>query len=155
MRQAEIADLIRPSIESLGLVLWTLEYSSRGHRGLLRVFIDEAERGANIDDCEKVSREISAVLDAADPFSGAYTLEVSTPGLDRGLYELDHYRQFAGHQVKLKLRTPWEGRKNFNGLLVGVEDEDVVIRQDEEEFLFPLDLIEKANLVPQFETKGK
>ncbi len=155
MRQADIVELIQPSIESLGLVLWNLEYSTRGHKGLLRVFIDQPERGANIDDCEKVSREISAVLDASDPFSSAYTLEVSTPGLDRGLFELDHFRQFVGYQVKLRLRTPWEGRKNFNGLLAGVEGEDVVVRQEEEEFLFPLDLIDKANLVPQFETKGK
>lgn len=155
MRQQDIVELIKPSIESLGLVLWNLEYSTRGHKGLLRIFIDEPERGANIDDCEKVSREVSALLDASDPFSSAFTLEVSTPGLDRGLFELAHFQQFAGYPVKVRLRTAWEGRKNFNGLLVGVEGNDVVVRQDEEEFLFPLDLIDKANLVPQFETKGK
>lgn len=155
MRQSEIADLVRPSIESMGLELWNLEYSTQGHRGLLRIFIDNEERGIGIEDCERVSREVSALLDVADPFAGAFTLEVSSPGMDRGLHQISHFQRFAGHMVKIKLRTSYEGRKNYSGLLVGVEGEDVVVRQGEKEFLFPVASIDKAHVVPQFESKGK
>ncbi|MDX1452136.1 MAG: ribosome maturation factor RimP [Oleiphilaceae bacterium] len=164
-------DLIRPVVEGLGYECWGIEYLSQGKHTVLRVYIErpveaeqataeegdsqregpERESGIELADCEKVSRQLSGVLDVEDPISGDYTLEVSSPGMDRPLYELAHFQRFAGHQVALKLRMPFEGRRKFNGLLVGVEGHDVVLRVDQEEYLLPLEGIEKANVVPQFD----
>ena len=85
MGHSELVELIQPSIENMGLELWSLEYKTQGRHGLLRIFIDQVEEGVSLQDCEKVSREISALLDVEDPFTGAFTLEVSSPGLDRTL----------------------------------------------------------------------
>jgi ribosome maturation factor RimP len=111
----------------------------------------ERESGIGIEDCERVSRQLSAVLDVEDPISGDYTLEVSSPGMDRPLYTLAHYQRFAGSQIAMTLRMAFEGRRKFNGLLKGVEADEVVIQVDQEEFLFPIESIEKANVVPQFD----
>lgn len=155
MRQTELDELLRPSIENMGLELWSLEYMSQGRRGLLRIFIDEPERGVTLEDCERVSREVSAILDVEDPFAGAFTLEVSSPGLDRALHSKVHYERFSGSNLKVRLRTGYEGRRNFTGVLMGVEQEDVVIRDGENEYLFPLSSIENATVVPQLEQKEK
>ncbi len=111
----------------------------------------EKESGIELADCEKVSRQLSGVLDVEDPITGDYTLEVSSPGMDRPLYELSHYERFKGHHVALKLRMPFEGRRKFSGVLNGVEGSDVILLVDQEEYLFPLEGIEKANVVPQFD----
>ena len=155
MRQTELDELLRPSIENMGLELWSLDFLSQGRRGLLRIFIDEAERGGKLEDCERVSREVSAILDVEDPFAGAFTLEVSSPGLDRALHKKAHYERFSGSNIKIRLRTGYEGRRNFTGVLMGVEQEDVVIRDGENEYLFPLSSIESATVVPQLEQKEK
>jgi ribosome maturation factor RimP len=155
MRQTELDELLRPCIENMGLELWSLEYMSQGRRGLLRIFIDEAERGVTLEDCERVSREVSAVLDVEDPFAGAFTLEVSSPGLDRALHNKAQYERFVGSTLKVRLRIGYEGRRNFNGVLMGVEQEDVVLRNGEEEYLFPISSIENATVVPQLEKKDK
>ena len=119
-------------------------------RQLLRIYIDHAD-GILIDDCEKVSRQISGVLDVEDPIAAEYTLEVSSPGMDRPLFTLTQFASHAGEQVKIKLRSPFEGRRNFQGLLRGVEEEDVVVQVDDHEFLLPIDLIDKANIIPRFD----
>lgn len=155
MRHTELDELLRPSIENMGLELWSLEYKSQGRRGILRIFIDEPERGVTLEDCERVSREVSAVLDVEDPFAGAFTLEVSSPGLDRALYRKAHYERFIGSNIKVRLRIGYEGRRNFSGVLMGVEQEDVVLRNGEEEYLFPLSSIESATVVPQLDQKNK
>lgn len=111
----------------------------------------ERESGIELKDCELVSRQLSGVLDVEDPISGDYTLEVSSPGLDRPLYHLSQYERFKGYHVALKLRMPFEGRRKFNGVLNGVEGNDIVLLVDQEEYLFPLEGIEKANVVPQFD----
>ena len=155
MRQTELDELLRPSIENMGLELWSLEFLSQGRRGILRIFIDEPDRGVTLEDCERVSREVSAVLDVEDPFAGAFTLEVSSPGLDRALHTKAQYERFVGSRIKVRLRTGYEGRRNFNGVLMGVEQEDVVLRNGEEEYLFPIGSIENATVVPQLEQKDK
>lgn len=111
----------------------------------------ERESGIELADCEKVSRQLSGVLDVEDPITSDYTLEVSSPGMDRPLYTLAHYERFKGHRVDLKLRMPFEGRRKYSGLLAGVEGHDVVIQVEQEEYLFPLEGIDKANIVPQFD----
>jgi ribosome maturation factor RimP len=147
----QLEDLLRPVVEGMGYTFWGLEFRSQGHHSLLRVFIDDAENGITIDDCEKVSRQISGVMDVEDPIQTEYTLEVSSPGMDRPLFRLEQYQNFAGHQVQVRLRMAFEGRRKFQGVLKGVEGEDVVVVVDDHEYLLPFDSIERANIVPVFE----
>ncbi len=117
---------------------------------VLRVYIDRPE-GILIDDCEAVSRQVSGILDVEDPISGEYTLEVSSPGMDRPLFTLEQFAKHAGEQVKIRLRSPYEGRRNYQGILRGVEEQDVVVLVDDHEYLLPIDSIDKANIIPRFD----
>ncbi len=148
-KQNELEDLIAPVAEALGCELWGLEYLTQGQGILLRIYIDKAD-GIALEDCEKVSRQVSAVMDVEDPISKEYTLEVSSPGMDRPLYKLEHFATYAGSLVKLRLRIAFEGRRKFSGLLKGVEGDEVVLEVDNEEYLLPFELIDKANIVPSF-----
>ncbi len=141
---------LAPVIEAMEYQCWGIEFVSQGRHSVLRVFI-EHEQGITVDDCEKVSRQIGAVLDVEDPISGEYTLEVSSPGMDRPLFTLEQFAAYAGHQVKVKMRVAIENRRNFQGLLRGVEDQDVLVQVDEYEYLLPVDDIEKANVIPVFD----
>lgn len=149
-KQYQLTSLLEPVVESLGCELWGLEYLAQGKKSLLRIFIDKKPDGVVLEDCEAVSRQVSSVLDVEDPINGEYTLEVSSPGMDRPLYKLEHYQEFAGHKVALRLRVNFEGRRKFSGLLKGVEDDEVVLEVDGEEYLLPFELIDKANIVPTF-----
>ena len=146
----QLQAMLAPVVESLGYECWGVEFISQGRHSLLRVYIDHAN-GILVDDCEAVSRQISAVLDVEDPISSEYTLEVSSPGMDRPLFTLEQFAKHVGEQVKIKLRSPFDGRRNFQGLLRGVEDQDVVVLVDDHEFLLPIDLIDKANIIPSFD----
>ncbi|KJJ97166.1 ribosome maturation factor RimP [Pseudomonas sp. BGr12] len=146
----QLQALLAPVVEALGYECWGLEYISQGRHSLLRVYIDRAE-GILVDDCEIVSRQISGILDVEDPISGEYTLEVSSPGMDRPLFTLEQFARYVGEQVKIKLRTPFERRRNFQGILRGVEEQDVVVLVDDHEYLLPVDSIDKANIIPRFE----
>jgi ribosome maturation factor RimP len=147
----QLEDILRPVIEGLGYEFWGVEYRSQGHHSKLRIFIEDAENGIGIDDCEAVSRQISSVMDVEDPIQTEYTLEVSSPGMDRPLFRLDQYEKFAGHQVQIRLRMAYEGRRKFQGLIKGIEGDDVVVIVDDHEYLLPFDSIEKANIIPVFE----
>lgn len=149
-RIEQLQTLLTPVIESLGYQCWGIEFISQGKHSLLRVYIDHAN-GIGVEDCEKVSRQVSAVMDVEDPIPYEYTLEVSSPGMDRPLFALEQYESYLGEQVKIKLRSAFEGRRNFEGILQGVEDAQIILRIDEEEYLLPLELIEKANIVPRFD----
>ena len=146
----QLQALLAPVVEALGFQCWGIEFLSQGRHSLLRVYIDK-EGGILIEDCEAVSRQLSGVLDVEDPISSEYTLEVSSPGMDRPLFVLEQYAAHVGEQVKIKLRSPFEGRRNFQGLLRGVEEQDVVVQVDDHEYLLPIDLIDKANIIPRFE----
>ena len=147
----QLEDILRPVVEGLGYEFWGIEFRSHGHHSKLRVFIDDAENGIAIDDCEKVSRQVSGVMDVEDPIQTEYTLEVSSPGMVRPLFRLEQYEAFIGHKVQIKLRMAFEGRRKFLGLIKGVEGDDVVVVVDDHEYLLPFDSIEKANIVPVFE----
>ncbi|WP_100638163.1 ribosome maturation factor RimP [Marinobacter salexigens] len=147
----QLEDILRPVVEGLGYEFWGIEYRSKGYQSMLRVFIDDAENGIGIDDCEKVSRQISGVMDVEDPIQTEYTLEVSSPGMDRPLFRLEQYQAFVGHKVQIRLRMAFEGRRKFQGLLKGVEGDDVVVVVDDHEYLLPFDSIEKAQIIPVFE----
>jgi ribosome maturation factor RimP len=146
----ELQALLAPVVESLGYQCWGIEFLSQGRHSLLRVYVDHAN-GILVEDCEAVSRQISGVLDVEDPIAAEYTLEVSSPGMDRPLFTIEQFALHAGEQVKIKLRSPFDGRRNFQGLLRGVEEQDVVVLVDDHEFLLPIDLIDKANIIPRFD----
>jgi ribosome maturation factor RimP len=116
----------------------------------LRLYIDRADDSIGIEDCEKVSRQSSAILDVEEAITGDYILEVSSPGMDRPLYELAQYEKYVGEDISLKLRFPYEGRRNFKGRLRAVDGDEIVLVVADHEFLFPVEGIEKANVVPRF-----
>jgi ribosome maturation factor RimP len=147
---SELKQLLGPVVEALGCELWGIELQAGGKTKLLRLYIDHVENGVGVDDCERVSRQASAVLDVEDAINGEYILEVSSPGMDRPLYELSQYEQFIGEDISLRLRFPYEGRRNFKGRLSGVDDDEIVLVVADHEFLFPVEGIEKANVVPRF-----
>lgn len=147
----QLESMLAPVVEGLGYELWGIEFRTGGRQTLLRVFIDDAENGIGVDDCEKVSRQISGVMDVEDPIQAEYTLEVSSPGMDRPLFYLKQYEAYAGHQAQIKLRMAFDGRRKFRGLIKGVEGSDVVLVVDDHEYLLPFESIDRANIVPVFE----
>ncbi|HFF2143964.1 TPA: ribosome maturation factor RimP [Pseudomonas aeruginosa] len=146
----QLQALLAPVVEALGYECWGVEFISQGRHSVLRVYIDRPE-GILIDDCEAVSRQVSGILDVEDPISGEYTLEVSSSGMDRPLFTLEQFAKHAGEQVKIRLRSPYEGRRNYQGILRGVEEQDVVVLVDDHEYLLPIDSIDKANIIPRFD----
>jgi ribosome maturation factor RimP len=149
-KQELLHDMIAPIVASLGCELWGLEYLTQGRYTTLRIFID-APAGVSLEDCEKVSRQISSVMDVEDPIDGEYTLEVSSPGMDRPLYTPTHYARYVGETVNLRLRMPRDGRRRFKGEIVKVEGEDVAVNVEGKEILLPVDAIDKANIVPRYD----
>ena len=145
-----IGDMLEPGIRSLGYELVGVEFQTGGKGGgLLRIYID-SEKGISAEDCQKVSYQVSGLLDVEDPIPGHYTLEVSSPGLDRLLFRAEDFDRFAGQLVKLRLAYPVEGQRKFKGRLVGMRGENVVIEGDEMEISLPFDQIEQARLVPEY-----
>lgn len=138
--------LIDPVVRSLGLELWGLEFSPVGGSALLRVFID-SPHGVTLDDCQKVSDQVSAVLDVEDPIPQAYRLEVSSPGLNRVLFKPEQYRRFSGKRIKLRLRWPLHGRRNMAGLLMGCSETELQMELDGEQVTIPLEAIHRARVL--------
>jgi ribosome maturation factor RimP len=145
--QEQIQRLLEPILGSLGLTLWDLELRKQGPQWLLRVYIDREIGGVTLNDCEAVSRDLGTVLDVEEIVPHSYTLEVSSPGLDRSLTRPEHYLRCQGSLVKIKTFQPINGAKVFKGKLAGLEDLVVVLEQDSGETLrIPLDNISKASL---------
>ena len=116
----------------------------------VKIFIDHAD-GITLDHCSEVSQQISAMLDVEDPISVPYTLEISSPGIERPLLKLEHYRRYIGAEIKVRLSWALEGRKNFKGELTAVEDDDITISLDSEEVSFSIDAVKRAHLIYQHE----
>ena len=148
MTSTELRELLQPTIERLGYEISDLEANLTGKSGVLRVFIDRPE-GIGLEDCEKVSQAISALLDVEDPSPGQYRLEVSSPGLDRKLTKIAHFQRFTGETVKVQMRFPIEGRKRFRGTLVSTNDDSIVVEVDGESHSLPMATIDTARLVPE------
>ncbi|MEJ2529705.1 MAG: ribosome maturation factor RimP [Gammaproteobacteria bacterium] len=144
-----LKQLIGRVAEPMGYELVGIEYRSGADSGLLRIYIDR-EGGIQLDDCVAVSRQVSAMLDVEDPLKEAYQLEVSSPGVDRPLFVKEHFERFAGSRVRVKLRMKMHGRRRFEGVLQGVQDDNVVLEMDGEMEYLPLDQIDSARLVPEF-----
>ena len=140
--------LLEPPLTAMGYELVDLEVRVGGN-GLLRIYIDQ-ENGVDLEDCERVSRQIGAFLDVEEPIPDSYTLEVSSPGLDRPLRTAADFERFAGHEAKIRLAGPLEGRRNFKGRLCGIDDEGVLIDVDGRQWRLPLAEVAAAHLVPEF-----
>ena len=158
-KATEIAALLAPTVQSIGgLELLGVEYLPAPGGALLRLYIDvpadEVERVVGIEDCEAVSREVSAQLDVADPISGHYTLEVSSPGVDRPLFTAGQFERFAGETAKVTLKLPQDGRRRLQGAIVSVQGNQVTIDVDGTPFVVAIDNIEKARLVPDWAALG-
>lgn len=161
-KATEISALLAPTVASLGVELLGVEYLPSPGGAVLRLYIDvpEAEasgedaRAVGIEDCEAVSREVSAQLDVEDPISGNYTLEVSSPGLDRPLFTPAQFRRFQGQSAKVVLKLPQDGRRRLQGAILAVEGDTVSFDVDGDRFTVAADNIEKARLVPDWAALG-
>ena len=162
-KAAEISNLLAPTVESLGVELLGIEYLPGSGGATLRLYIDvpagEADqqgesRLVSIEDCEAVSREVSAQLDVEDPISGNYTLEVSSPGIDRPLFNLEHFKRFQGETAKVTLKLPQEGRRRLTGRIERVEGSTIVFVVDGAEIQADIENIDKARLVPDWAALG-
>ena len=149
-----LRQLLETVITAMGYELVGIEFSPNRANALLRVYIDK-QSGINVDDCERVSHQISGLLDVEDPIPFRYTLEVSSPGLDRPLFEARHFIAFTGHDVRIQLAMPINGKRKWIGKLKGLRDQDVVLESEGIEVLVPLDRIEKARLIPDVQIGGR
>ena len=155
MRNEELTQLLAPVIADLGLECLGVEYSPSHGNSLVRVYIEAADRPVTVDDCEVVSRQVSASLDVHDPIQGRYTLEVSSPGLDRPLYTPEQFARFAGQTAKLEVNLPIDGRRRFQGPIRAVEGATILMEQDGVAVKIAHDNIHKAKLVPDFGEQAK
>ncbi len=160
----DIARLLAPTVTSLGLELLGIEYLPAPGGALVRLYIDvpqsEAagvdmeQRSVGIEDCESVSREVSAQLDVEDPITGNYTLEVSSPGIDRPLFGAAQFARFIGESAKVTLKLPQDGRRRLQGAILRVEGETIVFGVDNAEFVVDAGNIDKARLIPDWIALG-
>lgn len=171
LRNTVIA-LVEPLLVQLGYELVELQLAAARNHAELRLFIDRPPAnpasaavaapvvgpdgsGVNIEDCERVSREVSALLDVHDPIPTAYTLEVSTPGMDRVLRTEAHYRRFAGSRVNVELRLPRDGRRRYTGTLLRCSGGAIALDVDGAEVTIGLDEIERTRVVPEWPDAGR
>ena len=148
-QEQQLTELLTPTVKAAGYQLWGIELIRAGRHTTLRIFIDKAE-GIMVEDCALVSREVSALLDVEDPIPNEYTLEVSSPGMDRPLFTEAQFTQYVGHKIEVKLTVPQEGRRKFKGLLTSFADDTLVIEVDGKPYSLLFDNIDKANVVPVF-----
>lgn len=146
----KLRQLIQPVVEGLGYEFVGAEFLAQGRHSLLRIYIDKAETGISVDDCERVSRQISGVFDVEDPISGQYSLEISSPGLDRPIFKVEDFARFIGEQVSVKLSVAQKGRKNFKGIVRGLENEVIALEVEGEMHHVAFEDIDQARLVPKF-----
>ncbi|QNH13235.1 ribosome maturation factor RimP [Xanthomonas sp. SI] len=157
----EIANLLGPTVDALGLELLGAEYLPAPGGATLRLYIDvplaeQPERIVNVDDCERVSREVSAQLDVEDPISGNYTLEVSSPGVDRPLFTAAQFARHQGESAKVVLKLPQQGRRRLQGRIaqVDVDAGRIVFEVDGAELAVDFDNIDKARILPDWAALG-
>lgn len=144
--EQKLTDMLRPAVEETGKELLGVEFISAGNNSVLRLFIDH-EDGINVDDCAEVSRQVGAILDVEDPISSEYNLEVSSPGIDKPLFEMAHFQSVIGETVNVKLSMPLNGRRKFKGTLVAIENDTLIVEVDGVEHELIINNVDKANLV--------
>ncbi|GIU43617.1 ribosome maturation factor RimP [Shewanella sairae] len=147
--ERKLVELLKAPVEALGHQLWGLEYIQAGKHSILRLYIDN-EKGIFIEDCAETSRQVSAVMDVEDPISTEYTLEVSSPGVDRPLFTAEQYQAYIGETVKVQLTMPVAGSRNLKGTVTGVDGQMLNLSVDGNELTVALDNIRKGNLIAKF-----
>lgn len=143
-----LATVLKPVVSGLGFELWGIDYQASKGSARLRVYIDHAD-GITLDHCALVSEQISAVLDVEDPIKLPYTLEISSPGLDRLLFNKDQLLRYKGCEVKIRMAWLLHGRRHFTGEIYGVEDEQLLLDTEKERVALPLEAIASARLIPE------
>ncbi|HID82326.1 MAG TPA: ribosome maturation factor RimP [Chromatiales bacterium] len=149
----ELEALIAPVVESFGCELWGIDFTPFKSSALLRVFIDKAS-GITLDDCSKISYQLSGVLDVEDPVQLPYRLEVSSPGVERPLLRPEHYQRYQSAEVKIRLKWPVDGQRNFTGSIESADEHSVVLRVDGEKVELPFEAIGRGRLVIDFTVEG-
>jgi ribosome maturation factor RimP len=142
----QVEQLIEAPIASLGYEVVGVEYNKNGRDAILRIYID-SEQGISVEDCERVSHQVSGILDVEEPITAAYSLEVSSPGFDRPLFKARDFERFTGSEAKIAMKLPINGRRNFKGLLQGFSDGNILIEVDGEVYDLPLTKLAKARLI--------
>jgi ribosome maturation factor RimP len=150
MKQKQLTTIIQPVIEDLGFDLWGIEYMPQKSGALVRIYIDHPQ-GISVDNCADCSREISAILDVEDPIKSAYVLEVSSPGLDRVLFDANQFNDYLGHQAKVKLAQPINGSRKITGTIKSVSEDDITLENELGEYSFNINNVMKARLQPQYD----
>ena len=147
-RQDKLTELLRPAVEGLNYELVGIEHLPMGKHTVLRIYIDSPD-GITVSDCSNVSHQVSGVLEVEEPIKGAFTLEVSSPGIDRPLFTFEQFKQFVGSKVKLKLYHAIEGQRKIIGLIESIEGDDINIKDADSEttFQIQIDDIDKANII--------
>jgi len=145
-----LTNMLEPAVAAAGFELVGIEFVRAGKHSTLRVFIDH-EEGISVDDCADVSYQVSAVLDVEDPINTEYNLEVSSPGLERPLFNAAHYERFLGEEVSVQLTAAVMNRRNFKAQIAAVDGEKVTFAIGDESLTVPVNAIKKANLVPKFD----
>lgn len=150
-KSEQLAALLAPAVTGLGYELVGVSYHPNSVNALLRVYIDKVD-GIDLDDCLAVNEQVSGILDVEDPIPGHYTLEVSSPGLDRPLFSIEDFRRFIGSPVKIRLSRPIERQRNFKATIVAVSDSMITIEEDNQKQTdLPIDFVEVARLIPTFD----
>jgi ribosome maturation factor RimP len=151
MKQApeHLVDLIEPIVEGLGYECVGIEYNPHPRHGMLRIYIDGPD-GILLDDCTKVSHQLSGVLDVEDPIQGEYQLEVSSPGDDRPFFKLSQFQRYIGSTITVSLFSPIDKRKKITGIIQAVEEANVILAEGEQLFTIPFQGMSKARLVPEY-----
>ena len=150
MNNLRLNKLIQPLVEDLDYEFVGIEYSSNPKNALLRIYIDNPSRGIAIEDCELVSGEVAALLDVEDPIPGNYTLEVSSPGLNRPIFTLEQFDRLVGEVVSMTLFAPVNTRRKFKGELLAVAGSQVIVDQDGERVGIEFENIVKSRLEPDY-----
>ena len=143
---SQLEPILEPVVEAAGYRLVRLRLMG-GKRKTLQVMAERADGSMNVDDCADLSRLLSDFLDREDVIEGDFVLEVSSPGIDRPLTRLGDFARWSGHEAKLELSAPIDGRKRFKGMLLGLEGSDVVIETDGTRLMLPFRAIAEAKLV--------
>ena len=147
--EQKLTEMLRPAVEEVGKELLGVEYISAGNKSVLRLFIDH-ENGIEVDDCAEVSRQVGAILDVEDPISSEYNLEVSSPGLDKPLFDLSQFQAVIGETINVKVSMPLNGRRKFKGKLEAIENDTLIVVVDGQDYELVFSNIDKANLVYNF-----
>lgn len=150
----DLQDLLEPGAEALGFEVLAVEMTGGPGQSVVRVYID-GPQGVTVDDCARASHQFSAILDVEDPIPGHYTLEVSSPGLDRPLTRERHFRAVVGQEIKVRTDAAIDGRKRFRGRLQDADAEALEMIVDGETYRIPLSRVAKARLVPEHNELGE